>query len=216
MFSLSRFDLESWFAESEPGQQMLAERRAKHLAERQSLVDQLEELDAAAPAAHEEANKAAAKALAEYKKAEAIFRKKADALNRANADRLGVSHSFTSSRQTLERQLRDSADSSIDDFIRDMRQLAETERHRDCQTEQTRGDWRGLQFFETTRSTRASLVRRLEAIGAAITAAELLKTTAYDDIDGELQRLRESLPDVVLEPVSSGIRNWLSTPRPVG
>jgi hypothetical protein len=97
----------------------------------------------------------------------------------------------------------------IDEFKSEMRDLADRERHTPIDKEEVRKDWRGMLYYETTASTYASLTRRLEAIGDAIRAAEQLKISACDDVPAKLQRLRDDLPGLEMEPVDgSSRRKW--------
>jgi hypothetical protein len=209
MFSINRGDLESWFLDSAPGKKMLADRRKTYLSEREELVGQLDELAAEAAIAIPAATAKADAALTECKKAEALFQKAAGVANRSAADAFGLSQSFTSRRQRIEQQLRESADPVLDDFLREMRDLAERERHTEVQKEEVCKGWRGMLYYETSASTYASLIRRMQSIGDVIRSAEQLKLSSCADVPTKLQQLRDDLPGLVMEPVDgSGRREW--------
>ena len=96
-----------------------------------------------------------------------------------------------------ERRLRELADPLIFEFIEEMSVMQEEERRTQIleESEMERaplGDLRSV----AVASTYASLGERLEAIRLSIEAAEALKLNVGIDVEKELQKLRDGLPQL--------------------
>lgn len=197
-------EVPSWFLKTKAGAELISEHENEQSAIRKQLVAELERLtedrQSKIPAETERIEAARTKHEAATAKAEQAR----SALQAAIAERSRTNFEYDRQVSQIQNQLRETCDPAIDEFIENMKALGDSERLTpiDVEEQPTWDPRRIQQRFKRTASNHGSIIRRLEAIGAAINAAESLRLSPAVNVAEELEQLRQGLPAIVMEPVT--------------
>ncbi|MBI4498194.1 MAG: hypothetical protein HY689_09875 [Chloroflexi bacterium] len=184
------------FFQSDAARELERQYQEEHLAERRALVGEVERLEAAW--GNERARldgevKRTKNSLEEVREA---LRKAEEEHARAVGTLRSASFGHDHALQRLERKLREGAPEVLDDFLKELRDLAD-ETRRAIQSEEpvhSLVPWNEKPGLSNAPSVRA----RLEAIRRALDEAEALKLAALapDELAAHLDALRRGLPEI--------------------
>ena len=180
------------------GREIVKAETARTVAERAKLVDALRALDAKAPGDFAKLDKAVSVEVANVRAAEIALKAANDKLRAANFAKSGAVLAYDVERRRLEEALRASpAATLIDEFLRDMRdELDATRKRHDGGYLPIVADLRGVVGM-ISFGNKESVQRRLNAIHAAIEAAEALRLVAdQTGLVEKLAALRAGLPEI--------------------
>lgn len=172
-------------AERQHNEEILAERR-KHIAA-------IAELKAESARVGPEREKEVTEAKARVERAEEELRTAKTNLQRAVVLSIASSADIAGQIAQHEAALRRLADPKIDEFLRELEAVEDkTRRSIDTNEIKTRSIWGSARRIIS--SNYQSIQRSLAAISATRDRARMLKLEIVEDLDGELEKLRQSIP----------------------
>lgn len=199
-------DIIELLATTPTAKRAIAERDATNTLCREGLIAELRQLERQAEERIPKLNADIAAAVSAVRKAEAALNAARAKYTAATATKATFGYTYSSGRDALEAELRQTASPDIEEFVREMLdEFDKTQKTSIVYEEQYLNNEVTGRKIRIIRTTAASIARRMQAILAARMAAQDLAICEPDQsiIPARLQELRDGLPEIEARPTKN-------------